>query len=228
VLARLSPVLVLSHLACGDVSNDPMNRVQRESFQRVAAAFGTIESSLSNSAGIFLGADYAFDLTRPGIALYGGECRNGARGLTQTVATAEARILQIRHVSAGDSVSYGAAHRVTRDSRIAVCAVGYADGYMRSLSGAGVPLRDTPCPMPTGFVAGRPVPVVGRVTMDLTMFDITDLGETVVGEGDFIELFGANMPLDDVARAAGTIGYELLTSLGRRYQRVIVTERAKD
>lgn len=217
--ASLSPVLVLSHLACGDDPTAAMNRQQLEAFQRVSAAFEGIESSLSASAGIFLGSDYHFDLTRPGIALYGGEALNGVANPMRPVATAEARILQIREAKAGQTVSYGATCKLTRNSRLAIVSAGYADGYLRSLSGSGVTVREAGLPAAYGFIAGHKVPVAGRVTMDLTIFDVTDVPEGAIAAGDYIELFGANMPIDEVARAAGTIGYELLTGLGLRYER---------
>lgn len=217
--ASLSPVLVLSHLACGDDPSAPMNRRQLEAFQRVSAAFEGIESSLSASAGIFLGSDFHFDLTRPGIALYGGEALNGVANPMRPVATAEARILQIREAKAGQTVSYGATCTLTRDSRLAIVSAGYADGYLRSLSGSGVAVREAGLAGACGFIAGHKVPVVGRVTMDLTIFDVTDVPPGAIAAGDYIELFGANMPIDEVARAAGTIGYELLTGLGLRYER---------
>jgi len=217
--ASFSPVLVLSHLACGDDPLSPMNRQQLESFLKVSAAFEGIDSSLSASAGTFLGPEYHFDLTRPGIALYGGEAVNGVKNPMRAVATAEARILQIREAKAGEAVSYGATCTLGRDSRLAVVSAGYADGYLRSLSGSGVPLRETGIAGACGFVGGHKVPVAGRVTMDLTIFDVTDVPPNAISAGDYIELFGANMPIDEVARAAGTIGYELLTGLGLRYER---------
>lgn len=217
--ANLAPVLILSHLACADTPDHPINRRQAESFQRIAAAFEGIESSLANSAGIYLGGEFLCDLTRPGIAIYGGECTEAAGSPLRPVARAEARIMQIREAKAGETVSYGRAETLDRPTRIAVCAVGYADGYPRSHSGAGVPLRATDCPPPHGFIAGQRVRVLGRVTMDLTMFDITDLPQAAVRVGDFVELFGPNMPLEEVARASGTIGYEILTAIGGRYVR---------
>lgn len=218
--ASLDPVLVMSHLVCGDDPSSQMNRQQLEKFRTVSAAFEGIDSSLSASAGIFLGSDYHFDLTRPGIALYGGEAVNGAKNPMRTVVKAEARILQIREAKAGESVAYGATHLLSRDSRLAVASVGYADGYLRNLSGSGIPLRETGLPGAYGVIGGKRVPVVGRVTMDLTIFDVTDLPENAVRSGDHVELFGPSMPLDDVARAAGTIGYEMLTGLGLRYERI--------
>jgi alanine racemase len=213
------PALIMSHLACADDPDRPENARQLESFQAVRRAFQGIESSLSNSAGIFLGGAYLCDLTRPGIALYGGEAVNRAENPMQVVATGKARILQIRRAPAGSAVSYGGTARVTRDTTIAVCAVGYADGYLRSISGSGVPLRDTDAPAPVASLHGQAIPVLGRVTMDLTMFDVTDVVGQEVRSGDFVELFGKSHRLDDLARSAGTIGYEILTSLGSRYAR---------
>ena len=215
----LSPRLVMSHLACGDDAGHPLNRRQLESFQAVRAAFGNIDSSLSNSAGIFLGPEFRFDLVRPGIALYGGQPFNGGDNPMRAVATLEARVVQVRHGRAGETASYGGHGRLDRDTAIAVVSTGYADGYHRASSFAGVPLRDAVAGGGHGFVHGRRVPVLGRVTMDLTLFDVTDLGPEAVAVGDWIELFGSNIPVDEAASAAGTISYEMLTSLGRRYHR---------
>lgn len=216
--ASFSPVLVLSHLHSGDTPSAASNKAQLESFRQVSAAFEGIESSLSASAGIFLGPEYHFDLTRPGIALYGGEAVNGMKPL-RPVATAEARIVQIREAAVGGTVSYGATHQLERASRLAIASVGYADGYLRSLPGSGIPLRTGGISGGFGFIAGHRVPVIGRITMDLTIFDVTDVPDGAVRSGDYIELFGPNMPVDEVARAAGTIGYEMLTSLGLRHER---------
>jgi alanine racemase len=213
------PDMLMSHLACSDEPDHPQNRRQLDSFRTVSRLFPGVESSLSSSAGIFLGSEYHFDLTRPGIAIYGGESVCGVANPMRQVVTAEARILQIREVVAGEKVSYGATQTLVRDSRIAVAGAGYADGWHRSLSGTGVALRQAGSPGAFGFVADRKVPVIGRVTMDLTMFDITDIEESRVKTGDYITLFGNGITLDEAARAAGTIGYELLTSLGQRYAR---------
>lgn len=217
--ASFSPVLILSHLHSADTPSAAANMQQLEAFQQVAAAFEGIECSLSASAGIFLGSDYHFDLTRPGIALYGGEAVNDVANPMQPVALAEARIVQIRNCKQGETVSYGGTCRLTRDSRLAIVSVGYADGYKRSLSGSGIALRQTVETGASGFIAGKRVPVVGRITMDLTIFDVTDIPEQDIRAGDYIELFGPNVALDDVACAGGTIGYEILTSLGLRYER---------
>ena len=206
--AQARPVLVMSHLACSDDPQHPMNAQQRAAFQQVSAEFRGIKSSLSSSAGIFLGADYHYDLTRPGIALYGGESVQGVANPMQPVVCAEARILQIRNVKEGEYASYGATHRFERDGRIAVVGAGYADGWQRALSGSGVLLRRAIETGAYGFLAGRKVPIVGRVTMDLTSFDISDIPVSEVAPGDYLELFGREINLDEAARAAGTIGYE--------------------
>ncbi|MEK1892353.1 MAG: alanine racemase [Rhizobium sp.] len=217
--ASFAPVLVMSHLACSDDHSSEMNRQQLESFRQVSAAYEGIDSSLAASAGIFLGSDYHFDLTRPGIALYGGEAVNDMVNPMRPVVSAEARIIQVRTAKEGQSVGYGRAMRLTRDSRLAIVSAGYADGYLRSQSSGGVPLRQTVPQGGQGFVAGRKVPVAGRITMDLTIFDVTDLAENAVRAGDYVELFGKNVVVDDVARSAGTIGYEILTSIGLRHER---------
>lgn len=213
----VTPLLVMSHLACADEPGHPLNRRQLESFQTVRPLFQQADSSLSNSAGTWLGTDFAFDLLRPGIALYGGNPVGGMDPM-QPVATAEARVIQLREAKAGETVSYGATQKLSRDTRIAVVAAGYADGYHRASSGAGVPLRQTLPDGGAGFVHGCRVPVLGRITMDLTMFDVTDLGDEIA-HGDWIELFGSNILIDQAAAAAGTIAYELLTSLSDRYDR---------
>ncbi|WP_246660440.1 alanine racemase [Nitratireductor sp. XY-223] len=214
-----SPVLIMSHLACADEPEHPLNGQQLEAFQNVVAAFDGIEASLCNSAGVMLGGDYLFDLARPGIALFGGAVGDHVRPVTQPVVTAEARIITVREAKHGETVSYGGTMTLRRDSRIAVCSIGYADGYMRSLSGTGVTLRGHHPEGGHGFAHGQKLPILGRVTMDMTAFDITDLADGSLKSGDFIELFGPNVALDDVAATAGTIGYELLTLLGRRYRR---------
>ncbi len=226
--ASFAPVLVMSHLACGDDPTNAMNRQQLEAFRKVSAAFEGIEASLANSAGIFLGSDYHFDLTRPGIATYGGEAVPRMANPMRPVATAEARIIQTRSVKSGETVGYGRALQLTRDSRLAIVSAGYADGYMRSQSSGGVPLRQTGIAGGHGFIAGHKVPVAGRITMDLTIFDVTDLRENLARAGDYIELFGSNVSVDDAARAAGTIGYEMLTGMGLRHERRYISEEREE
>jgi len=217
-----SPCLLMSHFACADEPAHPLNAQQIKLFEGLKSCFPGIEASLANSSGIFLGAAVHHSLTRPGIALYGGEPVSGVPNRMRTVITAETAVLVIRHAKAGETVSYGGAHRLARDSTIAVCGVGYADGFHRSGSGAGVPLRSTVPQGVCGAFNGTRIPVIGKITMDLTMFDVTDLPEDAVNTGDWIELLGPTITLEEAATAAGTISYELLTSLGRRHARSYV------
>ena len=214
-----SPVLLMSHFACADDPAHPLNERQIKAFAAVREACPEVEASLANSAGIHLGGPALHDLTRPGIALYGGEPVAGRTTPLKTVVTAEARVLMLRQAPAGQAVSYGATHAFDRDSRIAVCGVGYADGYLRNGSGSGVPLRSAVAQGASAAIGGRKVPVVGKITMDLTMIDITDLPDGAVSAGDWVELYGPTIPLEEAAAAAGTVNYELLTSLGRRAAR---------
>ncbi|OLP58774.1 alanine racemase [Xaviernesmea oryzae] len=216
--ASFSPVLVMSHLACADTPDHPLNGRQLDAFRQVSKAFEGVDASLANSAGVHLGTEYHFDLTRPGIATYGGQAVNGVANTMAPVVTAEARILQVREARAGETASYGAAAMLTRDSRIAIVGAGYSDGYHRGGSGAGVPLRQSLPKGAQGFLRGCRVPQLGRITMDLTLFDVTDVPGAKAG--DYIELFGPNLSITEAAAAAGTIDYELLTSLGHRYDRL--------
>ncbi|MBM3564862.1 MAG: alanine racemase [Alphaproteobacteria bacterium] len=205
--------LLISHLACADEPRHPMNEKQLAAFiaaeSRLAAAGIAPPASLANSSGIFLGAPYHFDLARPGAALYGiAPVPDQPNPMTPAVRV-QAKILQIRDVDAPNTVGYGASHRFTRPAKIATIASGYADGYPRTLSNTGV------C-----FVGEHRVPVVGRVSMDLTTIDVTDLPEPLARPGILVDLIGPHNPLDDVATAAGTIGYEVLTRLGRRAHRI--------
>ncbi len=226
--AGFSPVLVMSHLACADEPEHPLNKIQRDHFRDLTAAFDGIEASLTNSAGILLGEDYLFDLTRPGIALYGGYTPPDRDPCFRPVVTAEARVITIRQARAGETVGYGATHRLERDSRLAVCSIGYADGYLRAVSGHGTPLRDGGTAGASGYGGGRRLPVLGRVTMDMTVFDVTDLPEQALRPGEFVELFGHNVPIEEIAATGGTIGYELLTALGARYHRRYRQSTAED
>lgn len=213
---------VMTHPACADDPDDAMNAAQRQSFQQVQAIFSGVESSFANSAAIMTGGACGGQITRPGIALYGGEAVNGIANPMKPVVTAETRIIQIRYAKAGETISYGATQILSRDTVIAVCGTGYADGIHRA-SGQGVPLRRTSVPAASGWLSGHLVPVLGRVTMDFTMFDVTEVPQQVLDKAEWIELFGSHISVDDAARAAGTIGYELLTSLGSRFHRRIAT-----
>ncbi len=209
--AKFAPQLLMSHLACADTPDNPLNRAQRALFEEVRAEFPGLPASLANSAGILLGPDYRFDMVRPGIALYGAAFAEDRPPLS-TVVTLQARILQVREAEAGETVGYGAAEQLKRDSRIAILAAGYADGYHRAAGSSGVRRGAQ------AFLRGRAVPIMGRVSMDLIAVDVT--GIPGVSRGEWVELFGPNMPIDAVAAAAGTIGYELLTGLSRRAERV--------
>lgn len=199
---------VLSHLASADEPTDQSAR-QLERFRGIRAAFPGGVASLANSAGIFRGAEYHFDLGRPGIALYGGSPGAVMDPAPATVVTLEAPILQLRDVVAGDEVGYGATHVVDGPRVHAVVGVGYADGYHRSGSNRA-----------EAAIGGRVVPVVGRVSMDLTILDVTDVAPAARTPGSMVELIGRHAPVDRLAQAAGTISYEVLTSLGSRYERV--------
>ncbi len=217
LLATLAPDLVISHLACADTPDNPMNRRQLALFREVRALFPDLPASLANSAGVFLGPDYHFDLVRPGIALYGGVAVQGVTNPMRAVATLEARVLSVREAEEGETVGYGATQSFKKPALLATLSVGYADGYHR-LAGAS-----DERPGARVWIRGRSAPLVGRVSMDLISVDVT--GIPGVARGDWVELFGPHVPVDEVARHAGTIGYELLTNLGRRYQRVYVGGR---
>ncbi|WOF45124.1 alanine racemase [Sphingopyxis indica] len=194
---------LLSHLASAD-EDSALNARQLAAFRAVREAVPARRYSLSNSAGVCLGADYGFDLTRPGIALYGGVPRREAAGHIRQVAFPEARILQVRGVPAGETVGYGATWTAPRDSRIAVANLGYADGYLRCHAGSG-----------GATWQGRALPLVGRVSMDLTAFDAT--GVDGLREGDWLTL---DYNLAPAAARSGLSQYELLTGLGARFERI--------
>ena len=207
----LGLTLVMSHLACADTPAHPLNHAQLAAFREVRALFPGVPASLANSAGIFLGPDYRFDLVRPGIALYGGAAVADVPNPMRPVVTLEARILGIRDAKPGETVGYGATETLGRQSRLAILAAGYADGYPRHASSSDAK------PGARVFLHGLSAPLVGRVSMDLIAVDVTEVPGA--RRGDWAELFGPNIPVDEVAERAGTIGYELLTRLGRRYHR---------
>ena len=202
--------LVMSHLAAADTPEHPLNRKQLTAFRAVRTLLPDIPASLANSAGIFLGRDFHFDLVRPGVALYGAAAAAGVSPL-RPVVTLEARVLQGRDGKRGETVGYGATETLERPARIAIVGVGYADGYHRR-AGSSDRRRGA-----RARLHGQDAPIVGRVSMDLIALDVTDIHG--VERGDWAELFGPNIPVDEVADAADTIGYELLTGLGRRYAR---------
>jgi alanine racemase len=200
---------VISHLACADEPAHPLNSQQRSRFATVRGRFGDIPASLAASSGIFLGREFHFDFVRPGAALYGVNPLAGAPNPMRHIVRLDARILQIREVDAGQPVGYGASHVMAAAGRLATVAVGYADGWLRSLSHRG-----------SGRIGGVRVPLVGRVSMDLAVFDVTAVDPLVARPGRFIELLGEDYGVDAAAADGRTIGYEILTALGRRYHRI--------
>jgi alanine racemase len=203
----------MSHLACGDEPGSPMNDQQLTLFRTLIERFpwsGTTRPTfgISASSGIFLGADFHFDLVRPGAALYGLEPMSGHSNPMLPVVRLQGKILQIRHVDAGMTVGYGATHRFEGPSRLATIGVGYADGIFRALGNRGAV-----------FVAGERAPVVGRISMDLMTVDLGRVPNAAAYPGAVVDIIGPEQSVDDFARSAGTIGYEILTALGSRYQR---------
>ena len=201
--------LILSHLACATEPAHPMNEEQLNRFRAALRLLPRGPASLASSSGIFLGGDFHFDMARPGAALYGVNPLPGRPNPMAPIVHLKAKILQVRDVDRGDAVGYGAAHQMDRPGRIAILALGYADGWLRSSSHRG-----------TARIAGKPAPVIGRVSMDLLTLDVTGLDPRTVQPGDYADLLDAQYGVDDAAFAAGTIGYEVLTALGRRCLRV--------
>jgi len=201
--------LIMSHLACADEPDNPLNRDQLARFRIARDRLPDARASLVNSAGIFLDPDFHFDLARPGAALYGINCVPDQPNRMAQVVRLQAKILRLRDVDSEMSVGYGATRRVPGGHRLATVAMGYADGYPRTLSNCGI-----------GYVGDTEVPVVGRISMDLTTFDVTGAPADALNTGDSIELIGPHYDVDDLARETGTIGYEILAGLGARIARV--------
>ena len=206
--------LLMSHLACADTPAHPLNAAQIRTFIEIRSLFRGIAASLANSSGIFLGDSAHCDLARPGAALYGVNPTPGRPNPMQAVVELNGRILQIRNVEKGATVGYGATWTAKRASRVAVAALGYADGVPRAASGANGGQSAV------ASIAGQRCPIIGRISMDLIGLDITDLPEGVVHRGDTATFVGDGITIDDLAAAAGTIGYEILTHLGPRCHRV--------
>lgn len=207
-LAGIHVVLVMSHLASADDPESAMNGQQLSRFRAALARLPPAPASLSSSGGILLGRDYAFDLVRPGIALYGGNPQSGRPNPFAVAAQLTAPILQLRRVDKGESVGYGATFRVGRPTTLATVALGYADGLMRVLGNRGV-----------GAIGGVTAPIAGRVSMDLVTLDVTDVSESLLSVGAEVEFFGDTVRLDDIAATAGTAHYEILTSVSARIPR---------
>lgn len=216
-LAGLNLVMVMSHLACADQPQHKLNQDQLFRFRQALAMLPPAPASLAASHGAMLGPDYHFDLVRPGVALYGANPQapegthskspdgtaTASSNLMQTVAVLTARVLQVRRIDSGESVGYAATFRAKRPTMLATIALGYADGYPRTLSGKGA-----------AAIAGQRAPVAGRVSMDTVILDVTELAEPPA-IGDAVELLGDHVSLGEVAQAAGTNEYEILTRLRR-------------
>lgn len=207
--AGIAVLFVMSHLASADDAESTQNASQLAEMQAVAAAFPQFDLCFANSGGIFLGQPYHGVLARPGIALYGGAPVSGRANPMEPVVSLDVAVVQTRTVQAGARVGYSGTHVVTGETRLATIAAGYADGLPRSLSGRGAVYCD-----------GIRLPIVGRVSMDSITIDISALPQGRLTLGSRVELLGSNQTLEDVARDAGTISYEILTGLGNRYQRI--------
>ncbi len=195
----LNPVVVMSHLACSDEPDHPMNRQQLKTFRDMTDGVSA-QRSLAATGGLLLGPEFHFDFCRPGVGLYGGLPFADAK----PVVTVDLPVIQVRELAEGETVGYGNSWTARRPSRIATVAAGYADGLHRAIGG-GI----------DAFAGGQPCPVVGRISMDLITVDVTDLPE----DPERMRILNGHQTVDDLAEAAGTIGYEILTSLGARYSR---------
>jgi alanine racemase len=206
--------LVMSHLACAENPQHPLNARQLTNFREIAQQFTGVPASLANSSGSFLGPQFQFDLLRPGAALYGVNPTPDADNPMRPVVDLKTRIIQVREVERGDTVGYGATWTARRPTRLAIVSTGYADGYFRAAGSTdGTRSADV-------IVAGKRCPIAGRISMDLIAIDITDLPEKAARRGHMVTLLGDGITVDELGHHFGTIGYEVLTSLGQRYARI--------
>jgi alanine racemase len=200
---------LVSHLACSDTPEHPLNDIQRARFAAARWRFAHLPASLAASSGIFLGRAFHFDFVRPGAALYGVNPQPGRPNPMRQIVRLKGRILQVREVDPGQPVGYGATHVMKTSGRLATVAVGYADGWLRSLSGRG-----------SGRLGDKRVPLLGRISMDLVVYDVSGVDPVLARPGGFIELLDDDYGIDAAAADGATIAYEILTALGRRYHRV--------
>lgn len=208
---RLNGLLVthiISHLASADDPQSGQPEEQLKRFNAVIQKLPRARTSIANSSAIFRDRAFHLDLVRPGIAIYGGNPQPGKPNPMETAVVLEAPILQVVDAAAGDLIGYNATYKTTRKGRHAIIAAGYADGVLRSTSNSG-----------EVAIHGKRCPVIGRISMDLTIVDVTDVPESLLYPGAAVELIGTTITLDDAARAADTISYEMLTSIGNRYHR---------
>ncbi|HVJ55751.1 MAG TPA: alanine racemase [Aliidongia sp.] len=208
LLAGLPLAAIMSHLACADERDNPLNRRQLADFTAMSAKLPAAPRSLAASFGMFLGPEYLFDLVRPGAALYGVNPTPNHPNPMRQVVGVKAKILQVREIDAGRTVGYGAAWTADRPSRVAAIGIGYADGVLR---GAGNRAR---C-----FIGPQEIPVIGRISMDLITVDVSAVPPHQAQPGGFVDILGPHYGADDLARDSGTVGYELLTRLSRRLPR---------
>lgn len=206
--------LLMSHLVCAEQPENPLNARQTQLFREVRLLYRGIPGSLANSSGIFLGSGAHCDMVRPGAALFGVNPTPGHSNPMRSVVELQAHVVQVRTVPKGETIGYNATWTAKHVTRVAVVAVGYADGYPRAASATDA------APGGEAIVAGTRCPLAGRVSMDLLAIDITALPDHTVRRGDLVTLIGGGISVDDLAIAAGTIGYEVLVSLGSRYHRV--------
>lgn len=212
-LSGIRLVLVMSHLACADDPAHAMNTLQLARFKDALAMLPPAPASLASTGGVLLGKDYAFDMVRPGIGLYGGNPHASRPNRFAVAAVLTGRILQRRRIDKGQSVGYGATYRSGRPSVLATVAMGYADGLMRAIGNGG-----------EGAIGGTRVPVVGRVSMDLITLDVGGVPESLSAPGGSVEFLGDTIALEQLAEAAGTVNYEILTSISPRVPRRYVSE----
>ncbi len=209
-VAAQPPVLVMSHFACANEPQDPKNREQLVRFHAFQSQLPGVAASLCNSSGIFLKPEFHFQLARPGCALYGINPTESSNPMRH-VATLSTPIMQIRTAERADTVGYSATYRIPSGARLAIAQLGYADGYLRALSNVG-----------HAVVCGARVPIAGRVSMDMIVLDISSLSERALAHATCADFISAELPVDAVAAAAHTIGYEVFTRIGARVKRVYV------
>jgi alanine racemase len=213
ILSGISVNLIMSHLACADEPEHEQNRRQRDRFRAALAALPPAPASLAASAGIELGREYLFDMVRPGMALYGGKPIPSRANPYRTVVLLTSEVLQLRHLSAGETVGYSATFTARRPTTIAIVAFGYGDGIIRASGTKG-----------RAAIGGVLVPFAGRISMDLLALDVTDVPRHALRRGAEVEFLGDTISLDDAARAAGTITHEVLTAISPRARRVYLGE----
>jgi alanine racemase len=206
--------LLMSHFACSELPDHPLNEQQIKLFREIRVLYRGIPSSIANSSGNFLSDAAHCDMVRPGAALFGVNPIPGRNNPMRPVIELRGRVVGLRNLMRGETVGYDAAWTAKRAAAIAIVGVGYADGYLRAASASDA-VRGAEV-----IVAGKRCALAGRVSMDLIAIDITDVPEGTVKRGDMVTLIGDDITVDDFAASAGTIGYEVLTSLGKRYHRI--------